>query len=148
MDEGAEIIPEFVSLLVSSLVETLKRSRAAPPMQNQPATTQIIPLLRDSQLHVLQVAGFITACKNLLPVIKEGWRVQLDDGRLPTNVVAFLCGFLRMTVEEVDLCWRAVNEEVIRAEAGSAGLQHLMDGMWASRDGLHRLAVLNLRKSI
>lgn len=115
-------------------------------MQDQSSTTQIIPLLRDTQLHILQLAGFVTACKNLLPAIRDSQRVQPEERRLPTNVGAFLCGFLRMTVAEVDLCWGALSEEVLRLEGENSILDHLMEGLWSSRDGLSRLAALDLRE--
>lgn len=117
-------------------------------MQTQETERGVIRLLKSTRLHVMQIAGFMTACKNLLPLIREVWRARGERENLPTNILAFLCGYLQMTVEEVDMCWAVLSEDVLRSEEEVNGYHHLMEGMWNSRDSIQRLAALNLRECI
>lgn len=96
------------------------------------------------KLHIFQIASFTATCHSLLPAIREGWRSQGHERHLPANVMAFLCGHLHLTVEEVCSCWTVVKTEVLKGN--NMPFRHLIATPHSSVDGIRRLYTLDLRK--
>lgn len=95
-------------------------------------------------LHVFQLAGFIAACRELLPSIRQGWRDQGHTQYLPMNIMEFLSARLTMTEEDIKKCWSTHCEEILNE--GAHPSQHVMAALTATRESVHQLTALNLRE--
>lgn len=99
-----------------------------------------------AELHVFQTSAFISICRHLLPFIHEGWRKQKNPAKLPLNVLAYICGYLKMEVEQADRCWSILQPVIERED--TLDLQHLIAGTQSTTDSVRRLYSLNIREFV
>lgn len=107
----------------------------------------LLSLSSQLSINIVQLAGFISACKNLVPTIKEMVRGREAVEELPTNIQSYLCEYLRMSNEEVAVCWETLKGDILMQEE-EEGFNHMMDGIWRTRESVAHLVTLNLRKSL
>lgn len=101
-------------------------------------------LQRLGQIHLFQISSFISLCRHLLPIIHEAWRRQRESEQLPLNVIAYLCGHLKLEIEQVDLCWEVLRPIIESDDIQT--LQHLIAGPQSTVDSVRRLYSLNVRE--
>lgn len=99
-----------------------------------------------SQFHVFKLSGFVSLCRQLKPSIQQGWREQGRDENLPINVAEYLASQLKMTNEEVNLCWSLLSQEAMSGE--DHPLQPLMPTLSTTQESVEKLKTLNLREKV
>lgn len=105
------------------------------------STSVFAPL---SRYHAFQVAGFISSCRHLLPVIRQGWREQGNNHQLPIKVQDYLSTHLRMNTAEVRQCWELLLDEIMRESEHP--LQNIMPAPHSTRESINTLTSLDLRE--
>lgn len=97
------------------------------------------------RFHVFQVSGFISACRDLLPSIRQGWRDQGHNSDLPLNIKEYLSTRLKLDEEGIRTCWKALLPEILKQEASP--LQQIMAPLAGSSESIGQLNALDLRTS-
>lgn len=132
--------------LLTSLTLHFRNTSDEPLSDSQMAgrhlDRQLLTILED--VHLFQLSAFVSICRSLLPVIHETWRKHKLSGPLPLNVLAYLCGYLKMEVEQVDLCWEVLRSTIESNEIPS--FQHLIAGPESNVESVCRLYSLNVRE--
>lgn len=101
---------------------------------------------KPDEIHLFQKAAFVSICRHLLPVIHEGWRKQKHRDHLPLNVLAYLCGYLQLDVEQVDTYWALLRYDVESQD--TENYQHLIGGPHSTTESVRRLYTLSVRKCL
>lgn len=97
-----------------------------------------------AHLHVFQIAGFISSCRQLRQSIHQGWREQGHSENLPLNVTEYLSNRLNLTEADIELCWAITQSEITKE--GSHPLQNIIPALYATRESVEKLNALDLRK--
>src|ERR1700754_4920036 len=88
-------------------------------------------------LNVFQITGFVATCQHMLPSIKQGWREQVHDSSLPTNILLFLKEHLKMNFNDIEACWRLLHDEI--TNESFADFRHIAAIPYATTENIKRL---------
>lgn len=112
---------------------------------SQDASRHIQTLSNEQGLHLFQISAFISVCRQLLPVIEDGWRRHKETTtKLPLNVLSYICAYLNMDVEQADKCWILLRPVVTSQH--TERYHHLLIPTSLTEESVYRLNTLNLRK--
>lgn len=88
-------------------------------------------------VNAFQVVGFIGICQEMLPSIKQGWREQGSDEKLPTNVVTFIANHLKMQFSDVSICWKLLSHLIMKEKFSD--FDHIIAHSYEKVENVQRL---------